>query len=186
MQKGKSPQCQHCGLLLLSHCLLFLLQNFYPGWDVCQKEYCVGLYFQQLHPCDPFKTGDHSTVPLHCSMFKAFHIFLLVNGQAPIRQETPAVLVPDVVSLLVLVKSTLKACCLPQEGHAQLVKDLLLLYRGSGVVMLNLLQVRHGCVLKNLCVVYHHLAASVSCLHNYVQLPAVPELLLSCFQSYPG
>lgn len=149
-----------------------------------QNKFCVGLYFQHLHPCDPFKTGDHF-VSLHYSMVKALHIFLVVDGQAAMRQETPTVLVPDVVSLLVLVKSTLKACCLPQEGHAQLVKDLLLLYRGPGTAMRNLLQVRHGCEFRELCVMYHRPATSVSCLHDHPQLPALPEFLLSCFQSYP-
>lgn len=81
-------------------------------------------------------------------MVKALHIFLLVDGQAAMRPDrsansTLAVLIPDLVSLLVLVKSTLKACCLPQEGHTKLVKNMLLLPVGPGLNMLNLLQVRH-------------------------------------------
>jgi len=52
-------------------------------------------------------------------------------------------LIPDLVSLLILVKSTLKACCLPHEGHVRLVKDMLLMPVGPGQARLNLLQVRH-------------------------------------------
>lgn len=112
-------------------------------------------------------------------MVKALHMSLLVNGQAAMRQGIPAVLVSDLVSLLVLVKSTVKACCLPQEGHTQLVKDLLLLHRGPGLAMLNLLQVRHGSAFKESRAMYHYLATSVSCLHDHLHLP-VPGLLLDC------
>ena len=79
-------------------------------------------------------------------MVKALHIFLLVDGQAAEGQDTLAVLVPDVVSLLVLVKSTLKACRLPQEKHTQLATKMLLLPVGPGKPGLNLLQVTHGSV----------------------------------------
>ena len=79
-------------------------------------------------------------------MVRALHVFLLVDGQAAMGQNTtahtePAMLVPDLVSLLVLVKSTLKACCLRQEGHAKLAVNMLLLPSGPGLAKLNLLQV---------------------------------------------
>ena len=79
-------------------------------------------------------------------MVRALHVFLLVDGQAAMGQNRTAhtdlaMLVPDLVSLLVLVKSTLKACCLRQEGHARLAKDMLLLPTGLGLPKPNLLQV---------------------------------------------
>lgn len=80
-------------------------------------------------------------------------------------QETLAVLVPDVKSLLVLVKSTLKACCLSQEDHTKLVNKMLLTPVGPGKHMLNLLEVRHGSVAKELYVLHRILASTVCCWH---------------------
>ncbi len=83
-----------------------------------------------------------------CRIVKALHIFLLVDGNLAAAHQKPAacdlaMLIPDLVSLLILVKSTLKACCLPHEGHVRLVKDMLLMPVGPGQARLNLLQVRH-------------------------------------------
>ena len=82
-------------------------------------------------------------------MVEALHIFLLVDGQSAGRHNTPfrtdlAMLVPDLMSLLILVKSTLKACCLPHEAHVSLVKDMLLVPISPGQARLNLLQVSHA------------------------------------------
>ncbi len=80
-------------------------------------------------------------------MVKALHIFLLVDGNLPVTLQEPtafdlAMLIPDLVSLLILVKSTLKACCLTPDSHVRLVKDMLLMPVGPGQARLNLLQVR--------------------------------------------
>lgn len=95
-------------------------------------------------------------------MVKALHIFLLVDGQAGMGQHRTAgtelaMLVPDLVSLLVLVKSTLKACCLPQEGHAKLVMSMLLAPTGPGLAKLNLLQVRLQSKLHMPCIAVLHI-----------------------------
>ena len=82
-------------------------------------------------------------------MVEALHVFLLVDGKSANRHDTSfgqdlAVLVPDLMSLLILVKSTLKACCLPHEAHVSLVKEMVLVPVGPGQARLNLLQVRHA------------------------------------------
>ena len=94
-------------------------------------------------------------------MVKALHVFLLVDGDAVVRHqgEPPSHMqsrVGDLVSLLVLVKSAVKACCLPHEQHGQLVRNMLLLPVGPGTAMLNLLQVSHmpPCAFRPF---YHHL-----------------------------
>ena len=56
------------------------------------------------------------------------------------------------MSLLILVKSTLKACCLPHEAHVSLVKEMVLVPVGPGQARLNLLQVRHAIEVHVLCV----------------------------------
>lgn len=98
-------------------------------------------------------------------MVKALHVFWLVDGQAAMEQKAGgelAVMVPDLVSLLVLVKSTLKACSLPHEDHTMLVKNMLLLPVGPGTDMLNLLQVRHGFAIHQLCLAPHSATCNTS------------------------
>ena len=88
-----------------------------------------------------------------CRMVKALHIFLLVDANMALTLQTSAacdlaMLIPDLVSLLILIKSTLKACCLTPDSHVRLVKDMLLMPVGPGQARLNLLQVRLPCTLQ--------------------------------------
>ncbi len=92
------------------------------------------------------------SVVVSCRMVKALHIFLLVDGNVTVTLQQPtacdlAMLIPDVVSLLVLVKSTVKACSLTPDSHVGLVKDMLLVPVGPGQAKLNLIQVRLPCTL---------------------------------------
>ncbi len=92
------------------------------------------------------------SVVVSCRMVKALHIFLLVDGNVTVTLQQPtacdlAMLIPDLVSLLVLVKSTMKACSLTTDSHVGLVKDMLLVPVGPGQAKLNLIQVRLPCTL---------------------------------------
>ena len=86
-----------------------------------------------------------------CRMVKTLHIFLLVDGNLALTLQEPtcglAMLIPDLVSLLILVKSTVKACSMTPDSHVRLVKDMLLMPVGPGQARLNLLQVRVPCAL---------------------------------------
>lgn len=109
-----------------------------------------------------------------CSMVEALHIILLVDGKSANGHDAPsgqdlAVLVPDLMSLLILVKSTLKACCLPHEAHVSLVKEMILVPVGPGQTRLNLLQVSHmACILLKYRII-HIYTFTYSTYIQYVQ-----------------
>lgn len=112
-------------------------------------------------------------------MVQALHVFLLVDGKSAFRVHPTtatdlAMLVPDVMSLLILVKSILKASCLPHEVHVRMVKDMLLVPVGPGQVRRNLLQVRHFAL--------HGHVADLSMVAVNALAPSCQEIgLLVCF-----
>ena len=79
-------------------------------------------------------------------MVTALRVYHMVQCKAVTQESqvaggTEAILLSDLVNLLVLIKSTLKACCLPHENHVRMVKHMLLTPFGPGPMKLNCLQV---------------------------------------------